>query len=294
MSVQAIAWVLEHSRTRATTRLVMIAIANHVDGRGEGWCYRHEILRGANCSPDSYFRATEAAKKLGELEIDQRGGGNLRMRGGHRPNRFIFPKMVSQIAEMCDPQVAALTPEGCDPQVAGLSEDGCDPQVAALRDPQVAALRDPQVAGHTHLKDEPSRNRQGTPAGGPDGLRHLATQVTAAWWGRTSPKPAEDKTSVTAAVLHLLEVGWAPDAISSALDRANVATKNGILIRLRDTAGSPDPPAMSFRDREEQERKYRPPPEEGVVVTGAGVAEQLARVRQAGRKRRSNSTEENE
>lgn len=294
MSVQAIAWVLEYSRTRATTRLVMIAIANHVDGRGEGWCYRHEILRGANCSADSYFRATEAAKKLGELEIDQRGGGNLRMRGGHRPNRFLFPKMIAQISSMCDPQVAALTSEGCDPQVAALSGDGCDPQVAALRDPQVAALRDPQVAGHTHLKDEPSRNRQGTPAGGPDRLRQTANHVVDAWWGRTHPEPAEDKRSVTAGVLHLLEVGWAPDAISSALDRANVATKNGILIRLRETAGSADPPPLSFRERQEQERKHRPPPDEGVVVTGAGVAEQLARVRQAGRKSRSKPTEETE
>lgn len=93
MSVQAISWVLDHSETVGATRLVMIGIANHVDARGDGWAYVSEVLRAANCSEKSYYRAVDIAGEMGELEVDLRGGGRLEMRGGYRPNRYIFPKM---------------------------------------------------------------------------------------------------------------------------------------------------------------------------------------------------------
>ena len=73
MSIQAVAWVLEHSKATLANRLVLIAIANHADARG--WnAYPSVRLIGdeARCGRTTVFRALEALEQSGELVIHRR------------------------------------------------------------------------------------------------------------------------------------------------------------------------------------------------------------------------------
>ena len=72
MSIQAVAWVLEHSEATLADRLVLIAIANHVSG--QGWAYPSVDLIAAEARVDrrTVFRAIETLEGLGELTIKRR------------------------------------------------------------------------------------------------------------------------------------------------------------------------------------------------------------------------------
>jgi hypothetical protein len=91
VSVQAIAWVLDHSQSRGSARCVLISIANHVGPDGTGWVHVRRVMSEANCSHDSYRRAVQQAVEAGELVREVHAGGSLRMHDAHRPNLFTFP-----------------------------------------------------------------------------------------------------------------------------------------------------------------------------------------------------------
>jgi len=100
MSVQAISWVLENSKSSNTARCVMISIANHLGGDGSGWVYVDRVCREANCSLNSYHRAVQWAVDNGELERMPYSGGYGRTHVRHRPNLFRFPALAE-----CAPQI---------------------------------------------------------------------------------------------------------------------------------------------------------------------------------------------
>lgn len=140
MSVQAIVWVLEHSRAKATHRCVMIAIANHIDAdSGEGWSYVERVLEEANCSEDSYRRAVDVLVADGELEVDVRAGGRPKMRDAYRPNLFRFPKYRATI----DPDRLRRADRSRPIRPPQPAEDS-----AATSPPQSAEDRPSQSAGH--------------------------------------------------------------------------------------------------------------------------------------------------
>ena len=93
MSVQAIAWVLEHSKSSNTARCVLISIANHMGGDGSGWVYVERVCSEANCSLNSYHRAVKWAEDNGELERVSHAGGGERTHSRHRPNLYRFPAL---------------------------------------------------------------------------------------------------------------------------------------------------------------------------------------------------------
>lgn len=75
MSIQAVAWVLEHSEATLADRLVLIAIANHADARG--WnAYPAVPLIAVEARVDraTVFRALDALEESGELTIKRRPG----------------------------------------------------------------------------------------------------------------------------------------------------------------------------------------------------------------------------
>ena len=98
MSVQAIAWVLDNSKSTGATRCVLISIANHVNPDGSGWVYVDRVLREANCSLNSYHRAVSWAEENNELVRSPYEGGFERTHSRHRPNLYMFPAL-------CPPQV---------------------------------------------------------------------------------------------------------------------------------------------------------------------------------------------
>jgi hypothetical protein len=112
MSVQAIAWVLEHSKSTNTARCVLISIANHMGGDGSGWVYVDRICSEANCSLNSYHRAVRWAEQAGELERVSHSGGSERVHSRHRPNLFRFPALSLRPTQIGDEGPTQIGYEG--------------------------------------------------------------------------------------------------------------------------------------------------------------------------------------
>lgn len=74
MSIQAVAWVLDHSQSRGIARLVLISLANHHNG-GTGQCnpgYRR-IAREAGIARGTISNAIARLVELGEIEVEEPG-----------------------------------------------------------------------------------------------------------------------------------------------------------------------------------------------------------------------------
>lgn len=94
MSVQALSWVLEHSKSEGRTRCVLVSIANHMHPDGQGWVYVQQVLHEARCSEVTYHRAISWAIEAGELVREPNKGGDSRVIGNRRPNHFHFPGVL--------------------------------------------------------------------------------------------------------------------------------------------------------------------------------------------------------
>lgn len=76
MSIQAIAWVLEHSRSEGMDRLVLLAIANHADAGGlNSWPSWERIGAEARVSRATVWRAISKLTAMGELMVLSGGRG---------------------------------------------------------------------------------------------------------------------------------------------------------------------------------------------------------------------------
>lgn len=130
MSVQAIAWVLDHSEARGAHRCVLISIANHVTPEGSGWVHVRRVCAEARCSPGTYARAVSEAIQRGELRRDVHAGGSVRMHDAHRPNLFTFPALTGE------PSGVSEAPTVTDPGPSGDVRDVFDAWLEATgRDP---------------------------------------------------------------------------------------------------------------------------------------------------------------
>ncbi len=70
MSIQAIAYVLEHSESRGLPRLVLLAIANHADAFGmNAYPSIGKIAQEARVHRATVYRSLAALEQSGELEI---------------------------------------------------------------------------------------------------------------------------------------------------------------------------------------------------------------------------------
>lgn len=68
VSIQAIAWVLEHSEAQLIDRLVLLALANHADA---SWCCFPSVAQisvEARCSERQVFRSLNELERIGEIE----------------------------------------------------------------------------------------------------------------------------------------------------------------------------------------------------------------------------------
>ena len=75
MSVQAIGWVLEHSESQHSARLVMISIANYAKADGSGaWPSIATIARDARITDREVQLSIKDLERQGELQ-DERGAG---------------------------------------------------------------------------------------------------------------------------------------------------------------------------------------------------------------------------
>lgn len=75
MSIQAVAWVLDNSRSRGFPRLVLISLANHADKEtGECWPAQRTIAAEAGISAGAVPAALRNLVALGEVEVVKPGG----------------------------------------------------------------------------------------------------------------------------------------------------------------------------------------------------------------------------
>jgi Helix-turn-helix domain len=76
VSIQAIAWVLEHSDAEGIDRLVLLALANHAHSE-TGECHpgMRRIAHEAHCHPETVAAAVKRLVALGEVTIRERGKG---------------------------------------------------------------------------------------------------------------------------------------------------------------------------------------------------------------------------
>lgn len=113
MTVQAISWVLEHSKSQGATRCVLMSIANHVGHDGEGWAYVKQIMKEANCSEDTYRRSVQWGVEHGELAREVNRGAAPKADAHRKPNHF---RLVKLAPADCPP--ADCPPQSENPQIA--------------------------------------------------------------------------------------------------------------------------------------------------------------------------------
>lgn len=134
MSIQAIAWVLENSEATLADRLVLLAIANHADGKGwNAYPAIPLIAREARVEERTVYRALEALENAGELTIkrrpgrpsiygitalmgcqDVRGEGWQDVRGGRHPARAWGDKLPPEPSlTVKEPATAVGFPDRC-------------------------------------------------------------------------------------------------------------------------------------------------------------------------------------
>lgn len=70
MSVQAMTWALDHSRSRGSTLLVLLSIANHAGKYGEqAWPGMKTIGQEARVSRNTVISAVDELEDLGEVLV---------------------------------------------------------------------------------------------------------------------------------------------------------------------------------------------------------------------------------
>lgn len=144
MSVQAISWVLDHSKSQGATRCVLMSIANHVGVDGEGWVYVQQVMREANCSHDTYKRAVQWAEQHRELAREANQGEAKKAAPNRRPNHFRLlklggagcpPQAESAPRNLLPPSGASCPPQDAPPEPSPSLEPSKEPSLSL--DPRI-------------------------------------------------------------------------------------------------------------------------------------------------------------
>ena len=82
-------WVLYHSPTSGTDKVLLLGIANHSDAEGKNaWPAVRTLARYANLEPRGVQKALRRLQSEGHIRIEQQSGGTPEMRSDRRPNRY--------------------------------------------------------------------------------------------------------------------------------------------------------------------------------------------------------------
>lgn len=87
MSVESLAVALHHSKSKGTTKVVAIGIANH-DGDGGAWPSLATLAKYANVDVRTVQRSLDRLEELGEIRRHIQAGGDHRIEAHRRPNRY--------------------------------------------------------------------------------------------------------------------------------------------------------------------------------------------------------------
>lgn len=98
MSVEAMAIVLHHSKSKGTDMVILLGVANH-DGDGGSWPSKATLAKYAKVDERSVKRSLRKLEAMGELITHTQDGGTHRTPDGLRPNRY---------------EITVSCPDGCD------------------------------------------------------------------------------------------------------------------------------------------------------------------------------------
>lgn len=83
------AWVLNHSQTTATDKLILLGIANHADENGENsWPSVKTLARYAGVTERNARLALRRLEEAGEIKTEVRSGGRVDSDPRYRTNRY--------------------------------------------------------------------------------------------------------------------------------------------------------------------------------------------------------------
>lgn len=74
MSITAMKWVFEHSQTRGSARVLMLALADMANDDGECYPGKANLARKVNVTPQQITRLIQECERLGELKVIPRKG----------------------------------------------------------------------------------------------------------------------------------------------------------------------------------------------------------------------------
>lgn len=192
MSVQATTWVWNNSKTTGSTKMVLLAIADHAwpDGTN-AWPSVSRLARMTGLSEDTVRRSVNRAEKCGELAVVRKTGGRA-PKGQHASNDYVLC-----MKEPNDPPANTANPSQALP-----SQEATPKSLPALG--LTPAPRDP--------------NRKVTQKE-PDRLKSEADLVCRGWWDTSDPKPMPAGGFIGARKIieKALSAGWLSEELAEVL-----------------------------------------------------------------------------
>lgn len=115
MSVRVMTWVWEHSRSRLSARLVLLAIADHANGDGiDAFPSQVQLMRKTGLSERAVQKAIGELVELGELHVSTGGGrghtNRYRVLMVERPAEDVEPVNPAEETPFTGPNPAKKTP----------------------------------------------------------------------------------------------------------------------------------------------------------------------------------------
>ena len=159
MSVQAISWVLSHSKAKLGARLVLLSIANHARDDGTGaWPSIATIAREAHLSDRQAQYCIKLLQKIGEV---QRQEGM----GPYGTNLYSMPLMGgAKSAPGYDRRGAVSSKRGCSFVQEGVQPSSPNPSLTVQKDKEeLIQLIQDYHNGKTHT-DEQGRQYKISPS----------------------------------------------------------------------------------------------------------------------------------
>jgi len=223
VSIQAVAWVLQHEhRTKGTARLVLIALANYANHQHECWPSLRSLARGANVvEDDTVRRALRQLEELGVVTCVRRGAPDHRIPQERRTNLYRLHLVDEAAAEDYYP----LSPGDGTPLVQG---DRTPPASGGTPSPASGGAP-PQPGGQTVI--EPSVEPL-VPLPVPGKVDPTAQELAVSRWEQSKVKPVCGFVALRARIGEALEAGYTREQLEKVLPRMTTFSRNAFDFKL--------------------------------------------------------------
>lgn len=218
MSIQAVAWVLEHEcSTEGNERLVLIALANHVGEEWDCWPSVATVAREANVSERTAQRCIARLCELGLVVKHPNAApdvGQRKRRNDRRPNLYYLVRDgVTRMTPRADDGVTTEAERGDTGRANGVTSVSPESSIEPSSEPSI---------------ENPAPSAALEAAKPPD----VATTILRAWWEATNPRPAQPYVACLGVVRKMLMAGWAPQDVAWALAQAPVVSTGALTFAL--------------------------------------------------------------